>query len=52
MSFTTSLAPTMLGMMRYHNIESKEFLDFIDDIDISHFKPNQYSGQFYAAIAP
>lgn len=31
---------TMLGMMRYHGIESKEFLDFIDDIDISHFKPN------------
>ena len=31
---------TMLGMMRYHDIESKEFLDFIDDIDISHFKPN------------
>lgn len=32
---------TMLGMMRYHNIEYKEFLDFIDDIDISHFEPNQ-----------
>ena len=32
---------TMLGMMRYHGIESKEFLDFIDDIDISHFKPNE-----------
>ncbi|WP_150466457.1 pyrimidine 5'-nucleotidase [Francisella sp. SYW-9] len=32
---------TMLGMMRYHNIEPKEFLDFIDDIEISHFKPNE-----------
>lgn len=31
---------TMLGMMRYHNIESKEFLAFIDDIEIDHFKPN------------
>ncbi|MEY8673900.1 pyrimidine 5'-nucleotidase [Francisella philomiragia] len=31
---------TMLGMMRYHNIEPKEFLDYIDDIEISHFKPN------------
>ncbi|MEY8716811.1 pyrimidine 5'-nucleotidase [Francisella philomiragia] len=32
---------TMLGMMRYHNIEPKEFLDYIDDIEISHFKPNE-----------
>ncbi|MEY8768493.1 pyrimidine 5'-nucleotidase [Francisella philomiragia] len=32
---------TMLGMMRYHNIEPKEFLDYIDDIEISHFKPNK-----------
>ncbi|QIW10456.1 pyrimidine 5'-nucleotidase [Francisella sp. LA112445] len=32
---------TMLGMMRYHDIEPKEFLDFIDDIEISHFKPNE-----------
>lgn len=31
---------TMLGMMRYHNIEPKEFLDYIDDIEIGHFKPN------------
>ncbi|MDE4963481.1 pyrimidine 5'-nucleotidase, partial [Francisella tularensis subsp. holarctica] len=32
---------TMLGMMRYHNIEPKEFLDYIDNIEISHFEPNQ-----------
>lgn len=32
---------TMLGMMRYHNIEPKEFLDYIDNIEIGHFKPNE-----------
>lgn len=32
---------TMLGMMRYHNIEPKEFLKYIDDIEITHFKPNE-----------
>lgn len=32
---------TMLGMMRYHGIEPREFLDYIDDIEISHFKPNE-----------
>lgn len=32
---------TMLGLMRYYDIDYKEFLDFIDDIEISHFKPNQ-----------
>ncbi|MDE4969684.1 pyrimidine 5'-nucleotidase, partial [Francisella tularensis subsp. holarctica] len=32
---------TMLGMMRYHNIEPTEFLDYIDNIEISHFEPNQ-----------
>jgi putative hydrolase of the HAD superfamily len=32
---------TMLGMMRYHNIDHKEFLEFIDNIEISQFKPNQ-----------
>ncbi|AIT08973.1 haloacid dehalogenase [Candidatus Francisella endociliophora] len=32
---------TMLGMMRYHNIDYKEFLNYIDDIEIDHFKPNE-----------
>ncbi|MED7788023.1 pyrimidine 5'-nucleotidase [Francisella sp. 19X1-34] len=32
---------TMLGMMRYHNVEPKEFLDFIDNIEIDQFKPNE-----------
>ena len=32
---------TMLGMMRYHNIDYQEFLNYIDNIEISHFKPNQ-----------
>lgn len=32
---------TMLGMMRYHNIDYGEFLSFIDDIDISQFIPNK-----------
>ncbi|BCD90171.1 pyrimidine 5'-nucleotidase [Francisella halioticida] len=32
---------TMLGMMRYYNIDSKEFLNFIDNIDISCFKSNK-----------
>lgn len=32
---------TMLGMMCYHNIEPKEFLNYIDDIEISHLMPNQ-----------
>ncbi|MDE4953223.1 pyrimidine 5'-nucleotidase, partial [Francisella tularensis subsp. holarctica] len=32
---------TMLGMRRYHNIEPKEFLDYIDNIEISHFEHNQ-----------
>ncbi|QIV95873.1 putative hydrolase of the HAD superfamily [Allofrancisella inopinata] len=31
---------TMLGLMRYHNIDYKEYLNFIDDIDIGHFQPN------------
>ncbi|APC97059.1 pyrimidine 5'-nucleotidase [Francisella frigiditurris] len=32
---------TMLGLMRYHNIEYKEFLHFIDNIEINHFRPNK-----------
>lgn len=32
---------TMLGMMRYHNIDYQEFLNYIDNIEISHFEPNQ-----------
>ena len=32
---------TMLGMMRYHNIEPKEFLNYIDEIEISHLMSNQ-----------
>ncbi|GAB4225169.1 MAG: pyrimidine 5'-nucleotidase [Francisella sp.] len=32
---------TMLGMMRYYKVDYKEFLDYIDNVDISCLKPNQ-----------
>lgn len=41
---------TMLGMMRYHNIEPKEFLDYIDDIEISHFKPNEKLNKYISSL--
>ena len=32
---------TMLGLMKYHDIKSDDFFEFVDNIDICHFSPNK-----------